>query len=139
MKTGFVLQKCFYKGEIIIISNDYYIYTGALRVFNGFNYKTDEYKFSYDYNASGYEKLISKYKIQEVAGDGSELEKALNLFQKHQLIFLIMRLEKAENTAFTADFKLLYSQNAALHSGSNRECYIVCRFHLMISTHMLYL
>lgn len=66
------------------MSNDYYIYTGALRVFNDFNYKTDQYTFSYDYNASGYEKLISKYKI-------------------------------------------------------NHECYIVCRFHPMISTHMLYL
>lgn len=32
------------------MSNDYYIYTGALRVFNDFNYKTDQYTFSYDYN-----------------------------------------------------------------------------------------
>lgn len=60
---------------------EYYAYIGALRVFHDFNCQTNEYGFSYDYNASGYEKLRTKYKIDEVAGNGSELDKALNLMQ----------------------------------------------------------
>ena len=63
------------------MNNEYYTYSGALRVFNDFSCQTDEYAFSYDYNAPGYEKLRMKYKIDKVAGNGSELDKALNLMQ----------------------------------------------------------
>lgn len=63
------------------MNNKYYTYIGALRVFNDFSCQTNEYAFSYDYNASGYEKLRTKYRIDKVAGNGSELDKALNLMQ----------------------------------------------------------
>jgi len=63
------------------MNNDYFIYTGALRVFDSFEVNTGEYEFSYDYKASGFERLKSKYRIDEVAGNGSELDKALNLMK----------------------------------------------------------
>lgn len=63
------------------MNNEYYTYIGALRVFNDFSCQTNEYAFSYDYNASGYEKLLTKYRIDKVAGNGSELDKALNLMK----------------------------------------------------------
>ena len=63
------------------MNNEYYTYIGALRVFHDFSCQTDEYAFSYDYNAPGYEKLRMKYRIDKVAGNGSELDKALNLMQ----------------------------------------------------------
>lgn len=63
------------------MNNVYCTYTGALRVFNDFSCQTNEYAFSYDYDASGYEVLRTKYGIDKVAGNGSELEKALNLMQ----------------------------------------------------------
>ncbi|HPY97817.1 MAG TPA: transglutaminase-like domain-containing protein [Clostridia bacterium] len=66
------------------MNNDYQIYTGALRVFRDFTYNscnTGSCTFSYDFNAPEYEKLKVKYRIEEVAGNGSELEKALNLLK----------------------------------------------------------
>lgn len=63
------------------MNNAYYTYIGAMRVFHDFNCQTNEYAFSYDYNASGYEKLRTKYRIDRIAGNGSELDKALNLMQ----------------------------------------------------------
>ena len=63
------------------MNNEYYTYIGALRVFNDFSCQTDEYAFSYDYNAPEYDNLRMKYRIDKVAGNGSELDKALNLMQ----------------------------------------------------------
>ena len=37
--------------------------------------------FSYNFNAPEYEYLKTKYRIDEVAGNGSELEKTLRLLQ----------------------------------------------------------
>lgn len=107
------------------MNNEYYTYIGALRVFNDFSCQTNEYAFSYDYNASGYEKLLTKYRIDKVAGNGSELDKALNLMKwcsenvlhnggtkdvefnlKHQLIFSTTHFKKEESTVFTVDSKL---------------------------------
>ena len=63
------------------MNNKYYTYIGALRVFNDFSCQTNEYAFSYDYNAPEYDNLRMKYRIDKVAGNGSELDKALNLMQ----------------------------------------------------------
>lgn len=63
------------------MNNEYYTYIDALRVFNDFSCQTDEYAFSYDYNAPEYDNLRMKYRIDKVAGNGSELDKALNLMQ----------------------------------------------------------
>ena len=65
------------------MNNDYTIYTGALRVFRDFGSNTNigNCAFSYDFNALGYEKLRSKYRIEEVAGSGTELEKSLRLMK----------------------------------------------------------
>ena len=64
--------------------NDYDLYTGALRVFHDFgasNNSIEDYSFSYDFNSPQYEYLKSKYHIDSVAGNGSELEKALKLLK----------------------------------------------------------
>ncbi len=64
------------------MQNDYYIYTGALRVFHDFNSSNNEdFSFSYDFVSPHYEYLKSKYHIDTVAGNGSELEKALRLLR----------------------------------------------------------
>ena len=64
------------------MNNDYNIYTGTLRTFNDFSYNTDgEHLFTYDFNAQGYEKLKERYPIEKVAGNGTELEKALRLMK----------------------------------------------------------
>ena len=42
------------------MDNEYYTYIGALRVFRDFSCQTNDYVFSYDYNASGYEQLRTK-------------------------------------------------------------------------------
>ena len=64
--------------------NDYDLYTGALRVFHDFSASNDnieDYSFSYDLTSPQYEYLKSKYHIDSVAGNGSELEKALKLLK----------------------------------------------------------
>jgi hypothetical protein len=65
------------------MQNDYSIYTGALRVFHDFSSGSnhEDYSFSYDFAAPRYEYLKSKYSIDRVAGNGSELEKALRLLR----------------------------------------------------------
>ena len=66
------------------MQNEYYIYTGALRVFRDFsasNNSIEDYSFSYDFYSPQYEYLKSKYHIDSVAGNGSELEKALKLLK----------------------------------------------------------
>ena len=66
-----------------MMNHDFDLYTGALRVFRDFdsNRNIDDCIFSYDFNAPEYEKLKTKYRIDEVAGTGSELEKALRLME----------------------------------------------------------
>lgn len=62
--------------------NDFNVYVKALREFNDFSFhnNTDEdCAFSYDFHAQGYEKLKNQYHIEDVAGNGTELEKALRL------------------------------------------------------------
>ena len=66
------------------MANDYYnIYSGALRVFNSFDAECNiaSVDFTYIFDAPEYKELISKYHIDEVAGNGSELDKALNLMK----------------------------------------------------------
>jgi hypothetical protein len=59
----------------------YSLLVGALKVFNDFSWSTEKVEFTYDYKAIRFKELMNKYKIHEVAGNGSELEKAINLLQ----------------------------------------------------------
>ncbi len=66
------------------MANDYYnIYSGALRVFNTFDTECNDASvdFTYAFDAPEYKNLINNYHIDEVAGNGSELDKALNLMK----------------------------------------------------------
>ncbi len=66
------------------MQNEYDLYTGALRVFHDFgarNPVAGDYSFSYDFASPRYAYLKSRYHIDAVAGNGSELEKALRLLR----------------------------------------------------------
>ena len=58
---------------------EYSLFTGALAVFHDFHGSNSPMKFTYDFKTKELEKLKQKYKIQEVAGNGTELEKVINL------------------------------------------------------------
>lgn len=59
--------------------SDYNLLIGALKAFNDFTSDNVKKDFVYSYDAPGFSELLSKYPIQEIAGNGSEIEKALNL------------------------------------------------------------
>lgn len=60
------------------MNSDYYLLIGALNTFCDFTGE-DNKDFVYDYNAPGFSELLSKYPIREAAGNGTQLEKVLNL------------------------------------------------------------
>lgn len=45
-------------------------------------YKGEDIKINYDFDNPAYEKLIKDYKIQEIAGNGTEFEKSLKLMNE---------------------------------------------------------
>lgn len=55
--------------------------TGALRVFRDFTHSNFYADFEYDFNNSNFEILKDKYNIVQIAGNGDELTKALNLLR----------------------------------------------------------
>lgn len=57
----------------------YALLIGALKTFHDFGEGNTVCRFTYDYAAPEFSELLSKYPIREVAGNGNELEKALNL------------------------------------------------------------
>ncbi len=61
------------------MKTEYRLLIGALKVFHDFTDNQTKRVFTYNYNAPGFSELLAKYPIQEVAGNGSEIEKALNL------------------------------------------------------------
>lgn len=61
------------------MEREYSLLTGALKVFNDFSGGNESCEFTYDFNAPGFSELLLKYPIRETAGNGNELEKALNL------------------------------------------------------------
>ena len=63
------------------MEREYSLLTGALKVFDDFCGDNEKINFIYDYNAIRFNELKSKYRINEIAGNGSELEKVLNLLQ----------------------------------------------------------
>ena len=104
------------------MNNEYYIYTGALRVFHDFsesNNSIEDYSFSYDFNSPQYEYLKSKYHIDSVAGNGSELEKTLKLLKWcSQNVLHNGGTKDVEFIPKTSvGFKPLYSLNAASRLG----------------------
>lgn len=61
--------------------SDYNLLIGALKTFHDFTGNDVKKDFTYNYDAPGFSELLSKYPVQEVAGSGSEIEKALNLLK----------------------------------------------------------
>lgn len=129
------------------MDNEYYTYIGALRVFNNFSCQTDEYAFSYDYNAPEYEKLLMKYRIDKVAGNGSELDKALNLMRwcsenvlhnggtkdvefipKTSVDILDYAFQKGREYGVYCRLQAIYLQNVASRSELNHESCTACHF-----------
>ena len=49
----------------------YSLLVGALKVFNDFSWSTEKVEFTYDCKAIRFKELMNKYKIHEVAGNGS--------------------------------------------------------------------
>lgn len=59
----------------------YLLLTGALRVFKDFSYSNFSFDFEYDFNKDNFKILKEKYNIEQVAGNGDELSKVLNLLR----------------------------------------------------------
>lgn len=57
----------------------YALLIGALKTFHDFSGDNTACTFTYDHTALGFSELLSEYPIREIAGNGSEIEKALNL------------------------------------------------------------
>lgn len=57
---------------------EYNLYKKLLQQYDNFDGASD-IAFEYDFDNNNFSDLISKYKIDKVAGDGSELDKVLNL------------------------------------------------------------
>lgn len=60
---------------------EYLLFTGALRVFKDFTYSNFAHDFQYDFNNVNLLILKEKYNITQVAGNGDELSKVLNLLR----------------------------------------------------------
>lgn len=60
---------------------DYLLLTGALKVFNDFSYSNFSLDFEYDSNNANFQILKEKYNITQVAGNGDEISKTLNLLK----------------------------------------------------------
>ena len=63
------------------MNSNYYLLIGALKTFSDFTGNNVKMDFIYNYDAVGFSKLLSEYPIKEIAGNGSEIEKALNLLR----------------------------------------------------------
>jgi hypothetical protein len=56
--------------------------TGALKVFNDFSYyNQDNYFIEYDLKHKNYKLLLEKYNLQDIAGNGNDFEKSINVMR----------------------------------------------------------
>ncbi len=62
---------------------EYSLLIGALKVFNNFDTvdHNSNLEFKYDYFTEGFSKLLARYPVKQVAGNGNELSMALNLLK----------------------------------------------------------
>lgn len=63
------------------MNNEYLLLTGALKVFNDFTHSTEGYCIEHDIDNPKYELLKSKYPVVQIAGNGSDFSKAVNLLR----------------------------------------------------------
>ena len=63
------------------MEREYSLLTGALKVFDTFSGNGSKINFLYDYNDEKFDQLRSKYRINDIAGNGTELDKVLNLLK----------------------------------------------------------
>lgn len=61
------------------MQSNYSLLIGALKTFHDFTGDNVKKDFIYNHCATGFSELLSKYPVQEVAGNGDTIEKALNL------------------------------------------------------------
>ncbi|WP_040210382.1 transglutaminase domain-containing protein [Clostridium polynesiense] len=62
------------------MEREYSLLAGALKVFDDFS-GSSRIDFIYEYNSEKFDVLKSKYKISDIAGNGSEIDKVLNLLK----------------------------------------------------------
>ena len=63
------------------MGNEYKLLTGALMVFHEFCDKNSELEFTYDFYAKEYKELKARYQLEELAGNGSQIEKVIRLLK----------------------------------------------------------
>lgn len=63
------------------MEREYSLLVGALKVFDTFSGNGSKINFLYDYNAEKFDQLKSKYRINDIAGNGMETDKVLNLLK----------------------------------------------------------
>lgn len=63
------------------MEREYSLLIGALRTLNVFSENSKQIEFTYNYCAPGFLDLLKNYSVQEIAGKGNELDKALNLLR----------------------------------------------------------
>lgn len=63
------------------MNTTYNLLIGALKTFNDFSGNIVKKDFIYNHSALGFSELLSKYPVRDVAGNGNEIEKALNLLR----------------------------------------------------------
>lgn len=64
-----------------LMEREYSLLIGALRTLNVFSENSEQIEFTYNYCAPGFSDLLKNYPVQEIAGKGNELDKALNLLR----------------------------------------------------------
>jgi len=63
------------------MEREYLLLIGALKTFDDFTESNVKCEFFYNFKSPEFSQLISKYHIDEVAGKGTEIEKAVNLLK----------------------------------------------------------
>ena len=109
--------------------NHYFLLSGALAVFSNFKGNDSHVEFTYDFHAKEFEKLREKYKIQNVAGKGSEIEKVVNLMRWCN--------QNVLHNGGTKDVEFIPKNSLAILDysfGKGREFGVYCRLQAIVFT-----
>ena len=108
---------------------EYSLLSGALTVFHDFCGNHSPIEFTYDFQAKEFEELKEKYKIQEIAGNGSEIEKVINLLQWCN--------QNVLHNGGTKDVEFIPKTSLAILDysfGKGREYGVYCRLQAIVLT-----
>lgn len=108
---------------------EYTLLSGALAVFDNFCGNNSQIDFSYDFQAKEFIELKERYRIQEVAGNGSEIEKVINLLQWCN--------QNVLHNGGTKDVEFIPKTSLAILDysfGKGREYGVYCRFQAIVFT-----